>query len=653
MEIKINISKEVIDSNTDSTITTDRVLVNKLPLKYSGAPVYINFYNKIKALAKDKTNVELKHTWSKSGEYISWVTVLSNSATSEVFNIFRSMGMYMPKITIGVCESAHTLYTSTKLCRDISRYSESQQAAMLMYMLSLAHYVIQTEQNLISYTYDTMADITHVNASTKELVVEAFRTFAEEEVWYLKDSANDNYLTVRYENSTNVSVNEQMANPSCVRIGLLKEGSTNKHYCLASVQVGAMHYTYVVGTSKAFTDLDLCNIEIASDSVSTLVANAFGYPFSVTQNAKLPLKSDMELVEFDAEEFDEFAKSEKLNKMQAGWLGRMIAKGATVASADDFAYLVKAYGIKLPAGSDATTALSVDEMKDAYKDDSYAQELYKQVKPYYATYKLGDELDANVKGFSNGAIYAMAFVGASGTGKSTAARVLPARCGIPYISVNFSVNIEEADLFGSMIPNANKSSPEDPEFVWADGIITKAVRNGYCVILEELNFARPGVLGKLNSLLDENRQVDLSTGEIVRAHPNFRIIATCNIAYEGTNRFNKALINRFDDVTVFKDLPRTEAINVIKERTGYTNAVKISKVYDVYEALKKFAAEQNVNAVVSMRQLLNIFTKGKYYSTAKDAVKRIMINGAFIEDPEYQGVFEETVLVAFDLKFKI
>ena len=80
---------------------------------------------------------------------------------------------------------------------------------------------------------------------------------------------------------------------------------------------------------------------------------------------------------------------------------------------------------------------------------------------------------------------------------------------------------------------------------------------------------------------------------------------------------------------------------------------KISKVYDVYEALKKFAAEQNVNAVVSIRQLLNIFTKGKYYSSAKDAVQRIMINGAFIEDSEYQKVFEETVFTAFDLKFKI
>jgi hypothetical protein len=106
-------------------------------------------------------------------------------------------------------------------------------------------------------------------------------------------------------------------------------------------------------------------------------------------------------------------------------------------------------------------------------------------------------------------------------------------------------------------------------------------------------------------------------------------------------------------VTVFKDLKRDEAIEVIKTRTGYSDKAKLDKIYNVYEALKKFATEQNVNLVVSMRQLLNIFTKGRYYKDARDAVSRIMLNGAFLEDTEYQKVFEDTVLPAFDLKFRI
>jgi MoxR-like ATPase len=322
--------------------------------------------------------------------------------------------------------------------------------------------------------------------------------------------------------------------------------------------------------------------------------------------------------------------------------------GAEYVGDEDLKYFTS-QGVKLENGIDSGNP---EEIRKMYDEDAYAQELYKQVHKYYETFDLGT-VAANAKGFSTGAIYSMAFIGASGTGKSTAARVLPTRCGLPYVSVNFSVNIEEADLFGAMVPNPKKKSADDPEFIWQDGIVTRAVRNGYCAILEEINFARPGVLGKLNSLLDENRQIDLSNGEIVKAHPNFRMIATCNIAYEGTNRFNKALINRFDDVTVFKDPEREAAIKIIKERTGYSNTTKLARIYDVYEALKKFVKEQGIDAVVSMRQLLNIFTKGKYYKDAKDAVKRIILNGAFIEDAEYQAAFEETVLPAFDLKFKI
>lgn len=649
MEIKVVIDKDTIEANTETSIRVDEVTIGGKPLSITTGPTYVNICKKVVPLVKDRRNVSLMNTLSATGEKITWVAILANSATAPVFDIFKSMGMYMSRIMIGVSESTKTLYTNTKLCRDLNKYSAPQRAAITMYLLTLTSFIAKSEELLINYTYDALTGTVGASVDADQFT-KTLRTFDSEETWYIKDANNDNYTAVRFYNTAHTCTNDQYG--SAVKIGMVKHKSGG-HAGLVVLKLGAMEYAFVITEKLSYTNFDLCNMEISSDSVCAHIANAFPGNMDLKKADKLPLSKDMEFLDFDGEELAEVFKSEKIPKWLAGWTTSMIAKGARPADGDDLAYLCKTYGVATPTGGSATPSLSYEEMKEQYKDDEYAQELYKQVKPYYEKYVLGTELDANIQGFSNGALYSMAFVGESGTGKSTAARIIPARCGIPYLSVNFSVNIEEADLFGSMVPNAKKLKPEDPEFVWADGIITKAVRNGYCVILEELNFARPGVLGKLNSLLDENRQIDLSTGEIVRAHPNFRIIATCNIAYEGTNRFNKALINRFDDVTIFRDLPRHEAINVIKTRTGYTSATKISKVYDVYEALKKFATEQNVNAVVSMRQLLNIFTKGKYYSSAKDAVQRIMINGAFIEDAEYQKVFEETVFTAFDLKFKI
>lgn len=650
MELKVLIDKPTIDVNVETAISAENILIKGNPVGLIHEGMFTGFLKKIIPIVKDRRNVEMKQTVSKSGENIIWVQILSNSSTSQVFEIFKSMGIYMPKLVVGINSVSNTVYTSSKLCRDLNKYSDIQKAAVLMYILTLTHFVIKSEDLCLDYEYDGLTNALKVIGEPAQFA-ECLRKFTNDETWYVKDFNDDNYETVKFFNNSYVSVNDQYANGSAVKLGVLK--NSKGFVGVACLKIGAFASTFVSAGNVVFTDFDMCNMELASDTVCSFIANAFGTSVTFKKSAKLPLSSDMSFVDCDADELSEIIKTDKFPKWLSGWLLQTISKGATIGDSEDFEYLCKAFGVKAPVGSGTATSLTCEEMRKLYDTDEYAQHLYKQIQPYYEKYVLGTELDANIKGFSNGAIYSMAFVGESGTGKSTAARVIPARCGIPYISVNFSVNIEEADLFGSMVPNAKKSKPEDPEFVWADGIITKAVRYGYCVILEELNFARPGVLGKLNSLLDENRQIDLSTGEIVKAHPNFRIIATCNIAYEGTNRFNKALINRFDDVTVFKDLPRNEAITVIKNRTGYSSTVKISKVYDVYEALKKFAAEQNVNAVVSMRQLLNVFTKGKYYSNAKDAVQRIIINGAFIEDSEYQKVFEDTVFSAFDLKFKI
>lgn len=308
----------------------------------------------------------------------------------------------------------------------------------------------------------------------------------------------------------------------------------------------------------------------------------------------------------------------------------------------------KTYGIKAIGG----IAVDIPARKSEYANDAYAQQLYNNVQSYYDQFDL-KTLKNNIPGFYSGAMYSMLFIGDSGTGKSTAARVIPYLCGMPYISINFSVNLEESDIFGSMIPNIQKSSPNDPEFVWEDGILTKAIRNGYVAILEEINFARPGVLGKLNSLLDDIRQIDLPTGEIVKAHPNFRVIATCNIAYEGTNRMNKALINRFQDVTKFDNPTRDEMLKIIQTRTGYKDIQKIAKVYSVYEALKKYSYEQNLNLIISLRQMLTLFSNGRYYKNAEDAVIRIMLNSAFIEDPEFEQEFCKSVLPNFDLNFRL
>ena len=103
----------------------------------------------------------------------------------------------------------------------------------------------------------------------------------------------------------------------------------------------------------------------------------------------------------------------------------------------------------------------------------------------------------------------------------------------------------------------------------------------------------------------------------------------------------------------FKDLEKTEAFKVIKERIKNVDDVKLGKIYTVYELLKKYANEQSLDIVVSIRQLFNLFKQGKYYQNAYDAIIDILINGAFVEIPEYKEQFVTSVLDKKQYSFKL
>ena len=55
------------------------------------------------------------------------------------------------------------------------------------------------------------------------------------------------------------------------------------------------------------------------------------------------------------------------------------------------------------------------------------------------------------------------------------------------------------------------------------------MRNGYWIILDELNLAPTDVLEALNRLLDDNRELFIAeTQTTVKAHPGFILFATQN-----------------------------------------------------------------------------------------------------------------------------
>ncbi len=69
----------------------------------------------------------------------------------------------------------------------------------------------------------------------------------------------------------------------------------------------------------------------------------------------------------------------------------------------------------------------------------------------------------------------------------------------------------------------------DGRLVFKEGLLAKAMRNGYWILLDELNLASSEVLEALNRVLDDNRELYIpETQELIKAHPRFVLIATQN-----------------------------------------------------------------------------------------------------------------------------
>lgn len=692
--LEVTLNKDFLDVYTESTVVSDNIYVydptklsTEAPTEPELAAIATNVFDtRIKCCKRfgEKIFKVVFNMMKMSTRFIKCesmydtnnlvyynISIPRSKYTEDLFLIFTRLGIALSKLDI-VYDIYNRIYLLNNLMYPaIESLGDTQRQQVVLYLVTLCQSIINmqlekpdinfycTKHYLFNESNKVYITEEEFNMYYKDLIVEVnwqntykiYKGF-DEDIRLRNTSINDP------RSSSNLLVTNALSELG-YSYAFLKDPKTNTIFTVLYSQIG---YKIIEGfelvedtdTSKSKPDMEHYDILVKNiDPTSTSEDGnlALVYYLGESSNPEINFHT-CELIDceyyFEGSEGIKFLLVDSDNVEVSDKLRNTLDKLNIPEKLDlDAIKNVTKLDIELSKESTLNTA------KEDYASDTYAQELYKQVQSYYDTFDLG-MLTNCLKGFKkeNG-IYSMLFIGETGTGKSTAAKVIPYKCGFPFICVNFSVNLEESDLIGSMIPNPYKKDANDAEFIWQDGLLTKAIRNGYTFIAEEINFARPGVLSKLNSLLDENRQIDLPTGECVKAHKNFRLIATCNIAYEGTNRFNKALINRFEIVHVFKEPDRDAMVKIIQERTGYKNKENILKIYTVYSAIKKYSEEEQCNVKVSLRQLLNLFNKGMYYKNACDAVKDILINGAFIEDEEHKEYFETTILAGFDLKFKI
>jgi MoxR-like ATPase len=95
---------------------------------------------------------------------------------------------------------------------------------------------------------------------------------------------------------------------------------------------------------------------------------------------------------------------------------------------------------------------------------------------------------------------------------------------------------------------------QPPSWRFEEGLIPKAMRHGWWVILDEMNLSEPQVLERLNSVLERDPGLVLTEGSGLRfgrggdveVHPEFRLFATMNPAeYQGRAVLSPAFKDRW------------------------------------------------------------------------------------------------------------
>ncbi|EQB60945.1 protein of the cbbq norq nirq gvpn family [Vairimorpha apis BRL 01] len=147
--------------------------------------------------------------------------------------------------------------------------------------------------------------------------------------------------------------------------------------------------------------------------------------------------------------------------------------------------------------------------------------------------------------------------------------------------------------------NTITSSIPSNNIIFKESIFIKAVRNGWWVILDELNLAQSDVLEVLNRLLDDNREIYIpATNTLIKAHPDFRIFATQNIEYSGRKQMSKAFRNRFIEIT-FYEKDENELLEILHNKTRLPKRY-CNYMIQVYSKLKNM---RNYNNIVTLRDL--------------------------------------------------
>lgn len=213
-------------------------------------------------------------------------------------------------------------------------------------------------------------------------------------------------------------------------------------------------------------------------------------------------------------------------------------------------------------------------------------------------------------------------VGPSGCGKTTLPNLVAQECGRKVLKMDCGTVRDPEEWFGK------RGAANGATFFEPSPLVT-AIREGYVIILDELNRVQPYILSTLYGILDDTRQITIH-GETIKVNKKCTIIATINegLQYSGTFRLDEALRQRFD-IFIAVTYPENE-IDVYSSITDESSARMINDILGVLRAWNERYDKKidvSTRTGVKIAKLIHFFKMG-----IDQAIQYTILNSVQIEN---------------------
>ncbi len=209
--------------------------------------------------------------------------------------------------------------------------------------------------------------------------------------------------------------------------------------------------------------------------------------------------------------------------------------------------------------------------------------------------QVGKEVDVFEHAYNNKLPFLLK--GPTGTGKSRFIEYMAQKLNKKLITIACHEETSSTDLIGRFIIKGS-------EAVWIDGPLTKAVKEGAIIYLDEIAEARPDVIVAIHPLTDHRRELYIDKlGETIKSHSDFMLVASFNPGYQkGFKELKPSTKQRFVALSFSYPTDKLETEILVNE-TGIDKSIA-KKLVNIANKIRNLT-ELGLTETVSTRLLVD------------------------------------------------